>query len=230
MNVCTPPPSASRRHYAANHFWGFFVPTLFLITMASGLSLNYSDPELQASHKRRMATFVGFLFVFAIFLVVGSKGRALKARAARHASAAHELRDLLCELKFQKVAGFVTGDEGETPPVDVSFVLKRFEVVKQAVRSEFPSDLAELFHLLKRHLQHWLIKTRVPKTSGDYRMLKEIAYNRAEVTVTHCVGWPFRIPSPKGAVKRVLRTVSSTVPTCLPPPLDCVTTTQEQKQ
>jgi hypothetical protein len=51
------------------------------------------------------------------------------------------LQDLKLELDFRHVAGYVTGDDGEGPPVDVPAVMKRLETIKRMCKSDVPSDL-----------------------------------------------------------------------------------------
>ena len=51
------------------------------------------------------------------------------------------LQDLKTELDFRHVAGFVTGDDGETPPIDVPGITKRLDPIKRMCKSDVPTDL-----------------------------------------------------------------------------------------
>jgi len=46
----------------------------------------------------------------------------------------------------------------------------------------------ELYQLLRKHLQHWLVKQRIPRGTPDYELYKDLAYTRAEITVVHTFG------------------------------------------
>jgi hypothetical protein len=197
----------SGRYFAARQLYLVFAPLVFLTGIVTMASLGNSDVELPARERRGMSIFIGFCATLAMFLHLSNHGLRFGSRAALHRSAAHDLAELQVELAYQHVSGFVTGEDGESAPVDVPMVKKRLETIKEACKSEVPVDLVELYTLLRKHLSHWLVEARVPKVGPDYKMLKGIAYTRAEITVTHCFGWPFRCPAPKGAVRTCLHTV-----------------------
>jgi hypothetical protein len=59
------------------------------------------------------------------------------------------LQDLKLELDFRHVAGYVTGDDGEGPPVDVPAVMKRLDTIKRMCKSDVPSDLVRTHSSLR---------------------------------------------------------------------------------
>ena len=51
-------------------------------------------------------------------------------------------------------------------------------------------------------------QSQVRRESDDFRLLRDMAYQRAQVVVTSGFGWPYMLPmGTKGTVKRVVRTV-----------------------
>lgn len=94
-----------------------------------------------SADKRSLALASGFLSTLCAGLHIANNGFRYKARAAAHKSAAHDLQELKLELDFRHVAGYVTGDDGEAPPLDVPTVMKRLDTIKRMCKSDVPSDL-----------------------------------------------------------------------------------------
>ena len=209
--VCKQLHGLAGRYYAARQYYLIFMPLVFFSCIFCFASFGNADEELPVKVRNNMSIFIGFMSTISVFLHLGNHGMKFSSRAAMHRSAAHDLQELEQELTFQHVNGFVTGEDGESAPIDVAMVKKRLETVKEACKSKAPVELEELYTLLRKHLNHWLIEARVPKVGPDYEMLKAVAYSRAEVAVTHTIGWPFRCPQPKAAVRTTLQTVRTTL-------------------
>ena len=82
-----------------------------------------------------------------------------------------------------------------------------------ACKSRPPAALVELFNSLRTRVDHELCRVlrydkNNPATRDNYYLLKDIAYKRAQISVTESLGWPFLMPWPKYAVKKILRKVA----------------------
>jgi hypothetical protein len=104
--------------------------------------------------------------------------------AAQHESAEHDLSDLVTELKFQNLTGFVDVDKdrGEINSIDVALLHKRFEQIIQGTTAPFPAPLVNLYSSLKSRLEHEMLRHRVRPHSEDFRLLRDMAYQRAQVS------------------------------------------------
>ena len=96
----------------------------------------------------------------------------------------HDLADLITELKFQNLTGFVDHDKGEIASIDVALLHKRFDQIVQGCRAPIPAKLLNLYESLKTRLEHELFTAKpkkVRRESEDFRLLRDMAYQRAQV-------------------------------------------------
>jgi len=61
-----------------------------------------------------------------------------------------------------------------------------------------------MYSSLRKKLNHQLIKSRIERSSPEHKVLREIAYERAAIAITHTIGWPFRCPDSRRVVNRVM--------------------------